>query len=235
MKKRGKKYVEAKKQLTKKSYLLNEGVEMLKKTSPVKFDASCEVHVRLIVDPKQADQMVRGTVSLPHGTGRTIRVLVFAKGENEKEARESGADEVGCEDLIERIQGGWREFDRAIATPEVMGQVGRLGKILGPRGLMPNPKSGTVTFDVARAVREFKGGKIEFRVDKAGIIHAPFGKASFGVPQLVANASAILEALIQAKPSSSKGKYLKGIAVTSTMGPGVQVDTNSVQSLAKAS
>ena len=214
---------------------LAKAVELVKSVASAKFDETMELAVCLGVDPKQADQMVRGTVSLPHGTGRTIRVLVFAKGEKEKEAREAGADEVGCEDLIERIQGGWTEFDRAIATPEVMGQVGRLGKILGPRGLMPNPKSGTVTFDVARAVREFKGGKIEFRVDKAGIIHAPFGKASFGVPQLVANASAILEALIQAKPSSSKGKYLKGIAVTSTMGPGVQVDTNSVQSLAKAS
>ncbi len=214
---------------------LAKAVELVKSVASAKFDETMELAVRLGVDPKQADQMVRGTVSLPHGTGKTVRVLVFAKGEKEKEAQEAGADLVGCEDLIERIQGGWTEFDRAIATPDVMGQVGRLGKVLGPRGLMPNPKSGTVTFDIARAVREFKGGRIEFRVEKAGIVHVPFGKASFSVPQLVENASAILDALLQAKPASSKGKYLKGIAVSSTMGPGIQMDPNSVQSPAKAS
>ena len=213
---------------------LARAVELVKSVAAAKFDETMELAVRLGVDPKQADQMVRGTVSLPHGTGKTVRVLVFAKGEKEKDAREAGADFAGCEDLIEKIQGGWLEFDRAIATPDVMGQVGRLGKVLGPRGLMPNPKSGTVTFDVARAVREFKGGRIEFRVEKAGIIHAPFGKASFPVPHLVANASAILEALVQAKPGSSKGKYLRGISVSSTMGPGVPVDPNSVQALVMA-
>ena len=213
---------------------LAKAIEAVKAAGAAKFDETMELAVRLGVDPKQADQMVRGTVSLPHGTGKSVRVLVFAKGEKEKEAQEAGADVVGCEELIERIQGGWTDFDRAIATPDVMGQVGRLGKVLGPRGLMPNPKSGTVTFDVARAVREFKGGKIEFRVEKAGIIHAPFGKKSFQVSQLVENASAVLEALLRAKPASSKGKYLKGISVSSTMGPGVKVDPNSVQALAKA-
>ena len=213
---------------------LAQAIEVVKSVPAATFDETVELAVRLGVNPKQADQMVRGTVSLPHGTGKSVRVLVFAKGEKEKEAQEAGADVVGCEDLIEKIQGGWTEFDRAIATPDVMGQVGRLGKVLGPRGLMPNPKSGTVTFDIARAVREFKGGKIEFRVEKAGIVHAPFGKKSFPAAQLVENASAILEALLRAKPASSKGKYLRGISVSSTMGPGVRVDPNSVQALAKA-
>src|SRR5574341_1071929 len=213
---------------------LPKAIEAVKSAAAAKFDETMELAVSLGVDPKQADQMVRGTVSLPHGTGRTIRVLVFAKGEKEKEAQEAGADVVGCEELIERIQGGWTDFDRAIATPDVMGQVGRLGKVLGPRGLMPNPKSGTVSFDVARAVREFKGGKIEFRVEKAGIVHAPFGKKAFPAAHLVENAAAILEALLRAKPPSSKGRYLKGIAVSSSMGPAVRVDPNSVQALAKA-
>jgi large subunit ribosomal protein L1 len=185
------------------------------------------------VDPKHADQMVRGTVVLPHGTGKKVRVLVFAKGEKEREAKEAGADYVGAEDLVEKIQGGWVDFERAIATPDVMGLVGRLGKVLGPRGLMPNPKTGTVTFEVGKAVREFKGGKIEFRVEKAGIIHVPFGKASFGVPHLTENAMAILEALLRAKPASSKGRYVKGISISSTMGPGVRVDANAVQALVK--
>jgi large subunit ribosomal protein L1 len=213
---------------------LAKAIDAVKSVATAKFDETMEMAVRLGVDPRQADQMVRGTVSLPHGTGKPVRLLVFAKGEKEKEARDAGADFVGCEDMVEKIQGGWTDFDRAIATPDVMGQVGRLGKVLGPRGLMPNPKSGTVTFDVARAVREFKGGKIEFRVEKAGIVHAPFGKASFGVPQLVENASAILEAILRAKPASSKGKYLKAVAVSSTMGPGVKVDPDSVQALVKA-
>ena len=212
---------------------LAKAIEAVKSTDSAKFDETIELAVRLGVDPKQADQMVRGTVSLPHGTGKSVRVLVFAKGEKEKEAEEAGADVVGCDELIERIQGGWTDFDRAIATPDVMGQVGRLGKVLGPRGLMPNPKSGTVTFDIARAVREFKGGKIEFRVEKAGIVHAPFGKKSFPASHLVENATAVLEALLRAKPASSKGKYLKGISVSSTMGPGVKVDPNTVQALVK--
>jgi large subunit ribosomal protein L1 len=212
---------------------LDKAIEVAKSNATAKFDETLEMAVRLGVDPKHADQMVRGTVVLPHGTGKQSRVLVFAKGEKEKEARDAGADFVGAEDLVEKIQGGWLEFDRAIATPDVMGLVGRMGKILGPRGLMPNPKTGTVTFEVGKAVREFKGGKIEFRVEKAGIIHVPFGKASFGAPQLSENARSILEALLRAKPASSKGRYLRGITVSSTMGPGVRVDVNAVQASIK--
>lgn len=212
---------------------LAKAVEVAKANAAAKFDETMEMAVRLGVDPKHADQMVRGTVVLPHGTGKQVRVLVFAKGEKEKEAREAGADYVGAEDLVEKIQGGWLEFERAVATPDVMGLVGRLGKILGPRGLMPNPKTGTVTFDVGKAVREFKGGKIEFRVEKAGIVHVPFGKASFTPQQLTENALVILEALLRAKPASSKGRYLKGISISSTMGPGIRVDVDAVQPLVK--
>ncbi len=212
---------------------LAKAVEVAKSAATAKFDETMEMAVRLGVDPKHADQMVRGTVVLPHGTGKKVRVLVFAKGEKDREAREAGADYVGAEDLVERIQGGWVDFERAIATPDVMGLVGRLGKVLGPRGLMPNPKTGTVTFEVGKAVREFKGGKIEFRVEKAGIIHVPFGKASFGVQELTENATVILEALLRAKPAASKGRYLKGISISSTMGPGVRVDTNAVQATVK--
>ncbi len=213
---------------------LARAIEVVRSSARAKFDETVEIAVRLGVDPKHADQMVRGTVVLPHGTGKSVRVLVFTKGEKEREAREAGADYTGCEDLIEKIQQGWVEFDRAIATPDVMGLVGRLGKILGPRGLMPNPKTGTVTFDVGRAVREFKGGKIEYRVEKAGIIHAPFGKASFTQNQLYDNAVALLEALVRAKPASSKGRYLKGVAISSTMGPGVEVDLNTLSDLVKS-
>lgn len=213
---------------------LARAIGVVKSNARGKFDETVELAVRLGVDPKHADQMVRGTVVLPHGTGKGVRVLVFAKGEKEKEAREAGADHIGCEDLIEKIQQGWLEFDRAIATPDVMGLVGRLGKILGPRGLMPNPKTGTVTFDVGRAVREFKGGKIEYRVEKAGIVHAPFGKASFTENQLLDNAVALLEALVRAKPASSKGRYLRGVAISSTMGPGVKVDLNTLSGLVKS-
>lgn len=213
---------------------LARAIEVVKSGARAKFDETVEIAVRLGVDPKHADQMVRGTVVLPHGTGKSVRVLVFTKGEKEREAGEAGADYTGCEDLIEKIQQGWVEFDRAIATPDVMGLVGRLGKILGPRGLMPNPKTGTVTFDVGRAVREFKGGKIEYRVEKAGIIHAPFGKASFTQNQLYDNAVALLEALVRAKPASSKGRYLKGVAISSTMGPGVKVDLNTLSDLVKS-
>ncbi|MFQ5657592.1 MAG: 50S ribosomal protein L1 [Candidatus Methylomirabilales bacterium] len=212
---------------------LNRAITVLRSVASVKFNETMEMAVRLGVDPRKADQMVRGTVVLPHGTGQSVRVLVFAKGEKEREAKEAGADYVGHEDFMEKIQQGWLEFDRAIATPDVMGQVGKLGKILGPRGLMPNPKTGTVTFDVARAVREFKGGRIEYRVDKAGIIHAPFGKASFSETQLTENASAVLEAVIRAKPSTSKGKYVKGISISSTMGPSVRVDVGTVSALSK--
>jgi large subunit ribosomal protein L1 len=213
---------------------LAKAIEVAKTNATAKFDETMEMAVRLGVDPKHADQMVRGTVLLPHGTGKTVRILVFAKGEKEKEARDAGADYVGAEDLVEKIQGGWLDFERAIATPDVMGLVGRLGKILGPRGLMPNPKTGTVTFDVGKTVREFKGGKIEFRVEKAGNIHVPFGKASFPVEQLRENAVAILEALIRAKPAASKGRYLQGVSISSTMGPGVRVDANAVQAMVKA-
>jgi large subunit ribosomal protein L1 len=212
---------------------LSQAIVVAKAGATAKFDETMEMAVRLGVDPKHAEQMVRGTVVLPHGTGKQVRLLVFAKGEKEKEAREAGADHVGAEDLVEKIQGGWLDFERAIATPDVMGLVGRLGKILGPRGLMPNPKTGTVTFDVGKAVREFKGGKIEFRVEKAGIIHVPFGKASFLPQDLTENALAILEALVRAKPASSKGRYLKGITISSTMGPGVRVDVNAVQAAVK--
>jgi len=212
---------------------IRTAISVLKSMAPAKFNETMEMAVRLGVDPRKADQLVRGTVVLPHGTGQSVRVLVFAKGEKEKEAREAGADYVGCEDLIEKIQQGWLEFDRAIATPDVMSQVGKLGKILGPRGLMPNPKTGTVTFDIARAVKEFKGGKIEYRVDKAGIIHAPFGKASFSEDQLTENATVLLETVIRAKPPTSKGKYVKSVAVSATMSPSVRIDLGTVGALGK--
>jgi len=212
---------------------IRTAISVLKSMAPAKFNETMEMAVRLGVDPRKADQLVRGTVVLPHGTGQSVRVLVFAKGEKEKEAREAGADYVGCEDLIEKIQQGWLEFDRAIATPDVMSQVGKLGKILGPRGLMPNPKTGTVSFDIARAVKEFKGGKIEYRVDKAGIIHAPFGKASFSEDQLTENATVLLETVIRAKPPTSKGKYVKSVAVSATMSPSVRIDLGTVGALGK--
>lgn len=208
-------------------------ISVVKSVASAKFNETMEIAVRLGVDPRKAEQLVRGTVVLPHGTGKSVRVLVFAKGEKEKEALEAGADYVGSDDLIEKIQQGWLEFDRAIATPDVMSQVGKLGKVLGPRGLMPNPKTGTVTFEVARAVRDFKAGKIEYRVDKAGIIHAPFGKASFSEDQLTENATVLLEAVIRAKPPTSKGKFVKGIAISSTMGPSVQIDLAAVGGLGK--
>jgi large subunit ribosomal protein L1 len=207
---------------------LEEAMELVKKAAPARFDETVELAIRLGVDPKHADQMVRGAVVLPHGVGKSVRVLVFAKGEKEREAREAGADYVGAEDLVEKVQGGWMGFDSAIATPDLMGQVGKLGKILGPRGLMPNPKVGTVTFDVARAVREVKAGKVEFRVDKAGNVHVPVGKKSFPSDSLTANAMALLEAIMRAKPAGAKGQYLRSITVSSTMGPGVPVDAQRV-------
>jgi large subunit ribosomal protein L1 len=211
-----------------KPYPVEEALEIVKKLPAAKFDESVDMSLRLGVDPKHADQMVRGAIVLPHGIGKTVRVAVFAKGEKEREAREAGADVVGAEDLVERIQGGWMEFDSTVATPDLMGQVGKLGKVLGPRGLMPNPKLGTVTFDVGRAVREVKAGKVEFRVDKAGNIHVPVGKKSFAADHLVANALALLEAIVRAKPSASKGQYLRSITVSSTMGPGILVDVQRV-------
>jgi large subunit ribosomal protein L1 len=212
-----------------KAYPLAEAVELLKGIEGAKFDETVDLAINLGVDPKHADQMVRGAVVLPHGLGKSARVLVFAKGEKEHEARQAGADFVGAEDLAQKIQNeNWLDFDRVIATPDMMGVVGRLGRILGPRGVMPNPKLGTVTMDVASAVREQKAGKIEYRVDKTGIIHVPVGKRSFSPEQLVANASALIDVVLRAKPASSKGTYVKKITLSSTMGPGIRVDPASV-------
>jgi large subunit ribosomal protein L1 len=211
-----------------KTYSVDEAMEIVKQAPAAKFDESVDLSLRLGVDPKHADQMVRGAIVLPHGIGKTVRVAVFAKGEKEREAREAGADVVGAEDLVEKIQGGFMDFDSTIATPDLMGQVGRLGKVLGPRGLMPNPKMGTVTFDVARAVREVKAGKVEFRVDKAGNVHVQVGRKSFPQESLVANAMALLEAIIKAKPAASKGVYLRSLTLSTTMGPGIPVDAQRV-------
>jgi large subunit ribosomal protein L1 len=211
-----------------KPYSVEEAMGIVKKAPAAKFDETVDLSIRLGVDPKHADQMVRGAIVLPHGIGKTVRVAVFAKGEKEREAREAGADVVGAEDLVEKVQGGFMDFDSTIATPDLMGQVGRLGKVLGPRGLMPNPKLGTVTFDVARAVREVKAGKVEFRVDKAGNVHVPIGKKSFAQENLVANAMTLLEAIVKAKPAASKGVYLRSITLSTTMGPGIHVDAQRV-------
>jgi len=216
-----------------KPYTVEEAIATLKAMPAAKFDESVDLSFRLGVDPKHADQMVRGAVVLPHGIGKTVRVAVFAKGEKEREAREAGADVVGAEDLVERVQGGFMEFDTTIATPDLMGQVGRLGKVLGPRGLMPNPKLGTVTFDVARAVREAKAGKVEFRVDKAGNIHVPVGKRSFSAEHLQVNAMALIEAIVRAKPAAAKGTYLRTLTLSSTMSPGVRIDAQGVANLFK--
>jgi len=207
-----------------KLYDVEEAMDLVKKTATAKFDETVEVAVRLGVDPKKQDQQVRGAVVLPHGTGKTPRVLVFAKGEKAREAQEAGADFVGDDDLIQKISQGWLDFDVAVATPDMMPAVGRLGRILGPRGLMPNPKTGTVTFDVARAVNEIKSGKVEYRLDKAGIIHCPIGKASFEKEQLVENFRALMSALVKAKPPAAKGTYVRGVTVSSTMGPGIRVN-----------
>lgn len=211
-----------------KSYPLKEAINLVKSASFVKFDETVDLVVRLGVDPRHADQMVRGAVVLPNGLGKTVRVLVFAKGEKEKEARDAGADYVGAEDLVAKIQEGWFDFDTAIATPDMMGVVGKIGKLLGPRGLMPNPKVGTVTFDLDRAVKESKSGKVEFRVEKAGIIHAPVGKVSFDGEKLQENILALVDALMKAKPPAAKGTYVKKICLSSTMGPGVRCDTSDV-------
>lgn len=205
-------------------YTPEAGVGLLKRMPVAKFDETVEVHIRLGIDPKQADQQVRGTVVLPHGTGKSVRVLVFAKGEKVKEAQEAGADYVGVEEFVEKIQGGWLEFDIAVATPDVMSVVGRLGRILGPRGLMPNPKAGTVTFDLSRAVREVKAGKIEYRVDRFGILHVAIGKMSFPASALHENFTTLVNAVVRSKPSSSKGQYLKSVSLAPTMGPGIRID-----------
>ncbi|MDR7483604.1 MAG: 50S ribosomal protein L1 [Armatimonadota bacterium] len=225
MKRHGKRYAAAVKQIeARRLYTPEEAIRLVKATATARFDETIEAHIRLGVDPKQADQQVRGTVVLPHGTGKAVRVLVFAKGEKAKEAEAAGADIVGAEDLVEKIQGGWLEFDVAVATPDVMSQVGRLGRVLGPRGLMPNPKAGTVTFDLSRAVREIKAGKIEFRLDKTGIIHVPIGKARFTDAQLLENLSVLLDAVVRARPAAAKGQYIRSLTLASTMGPGVRID-----------
>ena len=224
MPKHGKKYRGAAQKVDfNKKYELKEAIGLAKESNSEKFDESVDVAVRLSLDPRQADQNIRGSVVLPKGTGKKFRVLVFAKGEKESEARAAGAEEVGGEDLVAKIQGGWMEFDRVVATPDMMGQVGKLGKVLGPRGLMPNPKTGTVTFDVKQAIEQIQAGKVDYRVDKAGIIHASLGKASFTVDDLEENFQALMAALIKAKPASSKGHYVKGVAVSTTMGVGVRV------------
>jgi large subunit ribosomal protein L1 len=234
MPKRGKKYLESKKGVdSQKRYEFAEAVESAIKSSFAKFDETIDVAVRLGVDPRHADQMVRGTVVLPNGLGKEVKVLVFAKGEKEAEAKEAGAEFVGGDDLVEKIQGGWFGFDKAVATPDMMGTVGKIGKLLGPRGLMPNAKTGTVTFDVAKAVQELKAGKIDFRVEKAGIVHAPMGKVSFGVEKIIQNITAFLETIMRLRPSSSKGTYLKAIAISTTMGPGFKIDTTLVKDLVK--
>ncbi|MBL7684611.1 MAG: 50S ribosomal protein L1 [Deltaproteobacteria bacterium] len=211
-----------------KKYTLKEACDVVSKTGVAKFDETVDLSIRLGVDPKHSDQMVRGAVSLPHGLGKEVRVLVFAKGEKEKEAKAAGADFVGSDELIEKIQGGWMDFDKVIATPDMMIQVSKVGKLLGPRGLMPNPKLGTVTFDIQKAVQENKAGKVEFRTDKAGNVHVPVGKLSFGSEKLKDNAAALLENVIKMKPSAAKGTYLRSITISSTMGPGVAIDTTTV-------
>src|ERR1700736_492748 len=224
MKKSGKNIEKARKAIEVRPYTLQEAVPLLQKVKFAKFDETVEVTLRLGVDPKHADQMVRGTVVLPHGLGKSKKVLVIASGEKVREAEEAGADFVGGEDMVQKIQEGWTDYEAVIATPDMMKSAGRLGKVLGPRGLMPNPKTGTVTFEVARAVKEIKAGKVEFRLDKTGIIHSPVGKISFSAQQLAGNAQALLAAVIKAKTAAPKGKYIKKITLTSTMGPGVPID-----------
>jgi large subunit ribosomal protein L1 len=235
MARHGKRYLEAAKLVDRERiYPPLEGVELVKATAVVGFDASIEVHLRLGVDPRHADQMVRGTVVLPHGNGKVVRVAVFAQGEKAQEALRAGADEVGGEDLVKKIEAGWLDFDVAIATPDSMGLVGRLGKILGRRGLMPNPKAGTITFDIERAVSEVKGGRVEFRVDKSAIVHAAVGKASFEPAQLLDNVAALVDAVNRARPAGAKGQYLKTLTIASTMGPGIRMDVPGVLAAAAA-
>jgi len=232
MKRRGKKYVEAKKQVPEKPCTLEEAIPLLKKIKSAKFEETIEIALLLGVDPKHADQMVRGTVVLPHGTGATKRVLVIATGEKLKEAEASGADHVSGPEIVAKIQGGWLEFDAVVATPDTMKDVGRLGKVLGPKGLMPNPKTGTVTFDVAKAVQEIKAGKVEFRVDKTSIIHVPFGRTSFPEKSLLENARALVGAVMRAKPPTAKGKYVRTAYLSSTMSPSIRLDVASLEGLA---
>ncbi|QSQ08956.1 50S ribosomal protein L1 [Koleobacter methoxysyntrophicus] len=229
MPKRGKKYLESLKLIDRaKLYDPEEAVDLVQQTARAAFDETIELAVRLGVNPKHADQQVRGTVVLPHGTGKKVAVLVFAKGEKAKEAEQAGADYVGAEDLVAKIQEGWLDFDVAVATPDMMGLVGRLGKILGPKGLMPNPKAGTVTFELEKAIKDIKAGKIEYRVDKTSIVHVPIGKKSFGTEKLLDNLKAVMEALIKAKPPAAKGQYLKSVVVSSTMGPGIKINPQNI-------
>ena len=229
MAKVGKKYQASAKLVEKPAYTLTDAMPVLKKAAFAKFDETVEVSMRLGVDPKHADQMVRGTVVLPHGLGKSKRVIVIASGDKVREGREAGADEVGGDDLVQKIQGGYLDFDAVVATPDMMKSVGRLGKVLGPRGLMPNPKTGTVTLDVAKAVKEVKAGKVEFRVDKTGIIHCPVGKVSFDADKLAANAGALIQSVLKAKPATAKGRFVRSIVVSSTMGPGLRIDLASVE------
>src|SRR3954467_2181238 len=233
MRKHGKKYTAARAQVAPdRTYTIEDAIPLVQKVKFAKFDETVELTLRLGVDPKHADQMVRGTVVLPHGLGRTKRVLAIASGEKQREAQEAGADIVAGEEVVEKIMGGWVDFDAVVATPDMMRAVGRLGQVLGPRGLMPNPKTGTVTTDIAKAAREIKAGKVEFRVDKTGIVHAPIGKWSFETAKLVANAHALVDSVVKAKPPAAKGKYLKSVTVSSTMGPGVRIDTTAVETVA---
>ena len=233
MARKSRKFRAAAEQVEERLYSLDEAMPLLQKVRYASFDESVEMAVRLGVNPKHADQMVRGTVVLPHGLGRSKRVLVIAGGEKQKEAEEAGADIVGGEEVVERIQGGWLEFDAVVATPDMMRVVGKLGKVLGPRGLMPNPKTGTVTFEVAQAIKEIKAGKVNYRVDKAGVVHAPVGRCSFDAGALVENAEALMVSVIRAKPSAARGKYVRSVTVSSTMGPGVKVDASRVDTLVR--
>src|SRR5204863_107770 len=233
MAKHGKKFTAAAAQVGERPYTIEEAISLIQKVKYAKFDETVEVAMRLGVDPKHADQMVRGTVVLPHGLGKTKRVLAIAAGEKQKEAQEAGADIVGGDELVEKIMGGWTDFDAVVATPDMMRSVGKLGKVLGPRGLMPNPKTGTVSVDIAKAIKEIKAGKVEFRVDKTGIIHAPVGKTSFASDSLVANAHALVDSIVKAKPAAAKGKYLKSVTLSSTMGPGIRIDTTHIDVVVK--
>jgi large subunit ribosomal protein L1 len=219
--------------MPKRPYTIEEAVPLVQKVKFTKFDETVELAVRLGVDPKQSDQMVRGTVVLPHGLGKAKRVLVIAGADKQREAREAGADDTGGEEVVEKILGGWTDFDAVVATPDMMRAVGKLGKVLGPRGLMPNPKTGTVTVDVTKAVQEIKAGKVEFRIDKAGIVHAPIGKSSFAADRLIANAHALMESIVKAKPAAAKGAFLRSVTMSSTMGPGIDIDTSHVDELTK--
>ena len=232
MRKTGKKFAAARQQVPDRPHTIEDAIPLMQKVKFAKFNETVEIALRLGVDPKHADQMVRGTVVLPHGLGKSKRVLAIAGAEKQKEATEAGADVVGGEELVDKIQGGWMDFDAVVATPDMMRAVGKLGKVLGPRGLMPNPKTGTVTPNVANAIKEIKAGKVEFRVDKTGIVHAPIGKSSFETDKLVANAHALVDSVVKAKPSAAKGKYLKSVTVSSTMGPGVRIDTTAVETVA---